>query len=189
MNGTVWAVAAALALGGAVSDIPTNPQDLPAPTDRQIAASLQRWGTDDQLRRSVQRWSVDGSVQRLVEESTSSSGTTLTLLSDILFDFGKSTIGASARDAIEERAEDIPKGAKVSVDGHTDSIGSTSANRKLSRERAQAVARILAKARPDLDLTATGHGDSDPVADNTVDGEDNPEGRQQNRRVEISYED
>ena len=38
------------------------------------------------------------------------------------------------------------------------------------------------------DLTVTGHGDTDPVAPNSKGGEDNPEGRAENRRVEIRYD-
>jgi outer membrane protein OmpA-like peptidoglycan-associated protein len=34
-------------------------------------------------------------------------------------------------------------------------------------------------------LSVEGHGEREPVAPNTVDGKDNPDGRQQNRRVEI----
>ena len=90
--------------------------------------------------------------------SVSGSTTTVTLLSDILFDFGTAKIDATARTAVEESAQSIPKGAKVTVEGHTDSIGSPSDNRTLSLQRAQAVAKVLADERPDLKLTVRGLG-------------------------------
>ena len=43
----------------------------------------------------------------------------------------------------------------------------------------------IREARPDLDLTVTGHGDSEPVAD---EGQGDPDARVQNRRVEIRYD-
>lgn len=168
--------------GGAVDD----PADLPEPSTDQIERSVRTW-TDDDIARSVRTWSLDDSVQPLAEEKKSGGQTTVTLLNDILFDFGKATIEKSARTAVEESVADIPKGAKVSVDGHTDSIGSSADNRKLSERRAQAVAKVVRSTRPDLRPKVTGHGEDDPVAANTRGGDDNPQGRQANRRVEITY--
>lgn len=45
---------------------------------------------------------------------------------------------------------------------------------------------MLRETRADLQLTVTGHGSRHPVAENQVDGEDNPAGRALNRRVEIN---
>lgn len=80
------------------------------------------------------------------------------------------------------------EGGAVSVDGHTGDVPYHRGNDVLSQERAQAVADAIAAARPDLDLTVTGHGGTDPVAPNSKGGEDNPEGRAENRRVEIRYD-
>ncbi|WP_282070526.1 OmpA family protein [Janibacter hoylei] len=184
MSTTAWLLAAALTLGtGAASD---GPDDLPEPRQELIDESVHTW-TDEHIERSVRTWSVDDSVQPLVDTLTSGSTTTVTLLSDILFNFGTAKVDATARTAVEESAQSIPKGAKVTVEGHTDSIGSPSDNRTLSLRRAQAVAKVLADERPDLKLTVRGLGESQPVADNTSGGEDNPAGRQKNRRVEISH--
>ncbi|GAB2505077.1 hypothetical protein GCM10027063_50410 [Promicromonospora xylanilytica] len=49
------------------------------------------------------------------------------------------------------------------------------------------MAGILRDARPDLRLTVKGHGERQPIAENEVDGKDNPAGRAKNRRVEVSY--
>lgn len=53
--------------------------------------------------------------------------------------------------------------------------------------RAQAVADAVAAARPDLVLEVAGRGEAEPAAPNEQGGEDNPEGREQNRRVELRY--
>jgi outer membrane protein OmpA-like peptidoglycan-associated protein len=63
--------------------------------------------------------------------------------------------------------------------GFADSSGSASANLELSRSRASAVNRYLAE-RGLTNVTSTGFGDALPVATN-----DTPEGREQNRRVEV----
>ena len=58
---------------------------------------------------------------------------------------------------------------------------------RLSQRRAEAVAAAVAAARPDLVLSTEGRGEADPVAPNDNGGEDNPDGRAANRRVEIRY--
>lgn len=47
---------------------------------------------------------------------------------------------------------------------------------------------MLTSENSDLDVTAKGYGESEPVAANEKGGEDDPEGRAKNRRVEIRYQ-
>ncbi|SDH80894.1 Outer membrane protein beta-barrel domain-containing protein [Vibrio xiamenensis] len=69
----------------------------------------------------------------------------------------------------------------IEIIGHTDSIGSEPDNLLLSEKRAQQVSLFLIANGIDSNLiTSNGVGETQPVADNTT-----PEGRQQNRRVEI----
>ena len=75
----------------------------------------------------------------------------------------------------------------MSIVGHTDSLGEDAYNLGLSQRRAEAVAAAVAASRPDLSLTTEGRGEADPVAPNDNGGEDNPDGRAANRRVEIRY--
>jgi len=77
------------------------------------------------------------------------------------------------------------------IEGHTDSKGSDAYNMRLSRERAQSVKQYLVDNGVAAErLTAKGYGESQPVAPNTEpDGSDNPEGRAENRRVEIHAAD
>jgi outer membrane protein OmpA-like peptidoglycan-associated protein len=69
----------------------------------------------------------------------------------------------------------------IVVEGHTDSTGSDAYNQSLSERRAWSVQRLLVErgVNPSR-ITAIGYGESRPVASN-----DNPGGRQLNRRVEI----
>ncbi|MES1982813.1 MAG: OmpA family protein [Pseudomonadota bacterium] len=72
---------------------------------------------------------------------------------------------------------------QLEVGGHADASGNKAVNQKLSEERASAVKRYLmhhgvAGSR----ITATGYGDTRPIADNQT-----VEGRTANRRVEVRY--
>jgi len=75
-----------------------------------------------------------------------------------------------------------PEIRRVRIEGHTDSVGGREANRELSGRRAEAVRRHLIEMNGvEADrLEAVGYGPDQPVA-----GNDTPEGRSQNRRVEF----
>ncbi len=69
----------------------------------------------------------------------------------------------------------------MEVSGHTDNVGSASFNKRLSKQRALAVKNYLVSKGVEQDrIVAVGYGFEKPVASN-----DTPEGRQQNRRVEM----
>lgn len=129
------------------------------------------------------------SVTKVEQETQDGDDTVISLVSDILFDFGKASIAGGAKGKIRKLVGDVPRGATVQVSGHTDSVGSKRFNQKLSRERAAAVAKVIKSARPDLQLRVKGYGESRPVEPNRKDGKDNPDGRAKNRRVEIRYQD
>jgi len=70
---------------------------------------------------------------------------------------------------------------KLSVEGHTDNVGGAAANKKLSENRAKSVTNeIVAGGIPAARVSAVGHGQESPVADNR-----NEAGRAKNRRVEL----
>ena len=75
-------------------------------------------------------------------------------------------------------------GTAVEVHGHTDNVGSVDANQKLSEERAFAVKTWLEQQSssnfPQGRVRVFAHGSTNPVAPNAT-----PDGRAQNRRVEI----
>ena len=70
---------------------------------------------------------------------------------------------------------------RISVEGHTDSVGSDASNQSLSEKRADAVRDFLVNAGVPSDrITAAGKGEAEPIATNKTTA-----GRQQNRRVEL----
>jgi len=105
------------------------------------------------------------------------------LPSGILFDVDKTEIKHAARESIAKAAEVLVKypDTYITVEGHTDSTGTTEYNQKLSERRADAVRdRLMRDGVPASRISIKGYGESDPVADNST-----PEGRQSNRRVQL----
>lgn len=107
----------------------------------------------------------------------------VTFDSGILFDFNKSSLKPEAKESLNKFAEKMADMSETNINvyGHTDNIGSAEANKKVSDQRAAAVAKYLtqkgiAKER----IVADGLSFDFPVADNSTE-----EGRAQNRRVEI----
>jgi len=70
--------------------------------------------------------------------------------------------------------------AKVIVQGHTDSVGSTRVNKKLSTQRASAVANYLYTLRGGYKIQYAGYGESHPISSN-----ESAAGRATNRRVDL----
>jgi outer membrane protein OmpA-like peptidoglycan-associated protein len=102
---------------------------------------------------------------------------------DILFDFNSSSLRSEARRTINDMSEVFARypDTTITVEGHTDAIGSNDYNQNLSEQRAEAVASYIRGQGVDRSrLISRGFGKTDPVATN-----DTPEGRQLNRRVEI----
>lgn len=116
-------------------------------------------------------------------------GAKLTLPEDILFDFDSSELRSDTGDVMDQLVQVIDTtDDDITIIGHTDSEGEDSYNQELSEERANAILDALVEAGVEENrLNAEGKGASEPIADNTnSDGSDNPEGRQQNRRVEVT---
>jgi outer membrane protein OmpA-like peptidoglycan-associated protein len=115
----------------------------------------------------------------------------IALSGDILFDFDKDTLRPDAFPTLQKVAEIIAgyPGAPVLIEGYTDSKGKDSYNLKLSDRRAASVKKwLVEKAGADAGHIKTkGWGEAKPVAPNeNPDGSDDPDGRQKNRRVEIT---
>lgn len=118
----------------------------------------------------------------IADTRTESRGFIVTL-PGIFFDTGRSTLKPGARNVLSRIADQLltnPK-LRVTIEGHTDSVGSDDANMKLSRKRAEAVRDFLVQrgVAPSV-FAIDAKGESSPVATN-----DTPAGRQQNRRVEL----
>ena len=114
----------------------------------------------------------------------------LIIKSDTLFDVGSSTLSDPARETLDGLAAAIQRRwptAPVQVRGHTDATGSASANQTLSEQRATNVATYLSSRGIDRSrLTSVGLASTVPVVlEKNPDGSDNPNGRRENRRVEL----
>jgi OmpA-OmpF porin, OOP family len=100
------------------------------------------------------------------------------------FDFDKSVIRKSDMAELQKAVDFIKKypGYQVSIEGHTDSIGTDKYNQALSERRAAAVKAYLLKQGvvDSQRIKSVGYGESRPVASNKT-----KEGRFENRRVEI----
>lgn len=105
----------------------------------------------------------------------------------IHFDFNRANIRPESEIILETLTGAIhaqPAIMKLSIEGHTDNIGSDARNMALSQARARAVYRYLVDhgINPQR-LSYKGYGQRYPVADNTT-----PEGRARNRRVNFIIE-
>jgi len=111
-------------------------------------------------------------------------GVLVWLPDNVLFDFGKATLDPVRSTPYMDRVALLLKEKttkSVSLEGHTDSIGSENANLVLSVARATAVRQALLERQvPEGRITAVGYGLSKPIAPN-----DSEAGRRLNRRVEI----
>lgn len=111
----------------------------------------------------------------------------LVTLGDVLFEFGKSDLLASAAPRMDKLADFLNQypDRKVLIEGYTDSVGSESFNQRLSEQRAAAIERALVQRGIDRSrFTLRGYGKNYPVASNA-----NAEGRALNRRVEVVIAD
>jgi outer membrane protein OmpA-like peptidoglycan-associated protein len=104
-------------------------------------------------------------------------------LGDVLFDTGKAELKPGAERKLDQLAQflkDHPD-RRVEIDGFTDSVGSDSYNEQLSLNRADSVKdALMGRGIDAARVTTEGFGKEYPVASN-----DDPSGRQLNRRVEV----
>lgn len=111
-------------------------------------------------------------------------GVQIVLPDTVLFESGKADIHNGQAQAYLERIAYLltTKTSKiVSVEGHTDNVGSATFNQKLSEQRALAVKKVLLELKvPEQRMTTVGYSYLHPVASNTTE-----DGRKFNRRTEI----
>jgi outer membrane protein OmpA-like peptidoglycan-associated protein len=125
---------------------------------------------------------MQAELAKLAQTRTTERGFIVTL-PGLFFDTGKSVLKAGARNTLTRIADQlrINDQLSVTIEGHTDSVGSDSSNQTLSEKRAAAVRDYLvSRGVPAGRMSVTGLGETTPVATN-----DTAAGRQQNRRVEL----
>ncbi|MCC5887062.1 MAG: OmpA family protein [Gammaproteobacteria bacterium] len=172
--------------------------------DRSKAAAEQARGDADRARSDSERMAREGALAR--EESSAAAaraaedaaelqrqievlqaeatdrGLVLTL-GDLLFAFDSADLRAgltSNLDRLVTFLQEYPNRNAV-IEGHTDNVGNAEYNRNLSQRRADSVRLYLVEQGVEPGrLSASGFGQSRPLADNNSDS-----GRERNRRVEI----
>jgi outer membrane protein OmpA-like peptidoglycan-associated protein len=156
---------------------------LQAEQARQQAEQAQQQAELAQAERERARQELRDALSRIVEIRETAEGLILNL-PGISFQFGSAELTPEARESLSKVAGvlQITEGYRISIEGHTDSIGSREVNLELSEQRAENVKEFLVERGLPADaiVSLEGFGPDRPVADNET-----PEGRQQNRRVEI----
>ena len=146
-----------------------------------------------QLELQRKQLQMEEAARKELQIKETEEAVTMKLEGDVLFDFDKAEIRPEAEETLDKVGSVIsqfPDG-KVLIEGHTDSKGLPDVNLGLSKRRAEAVKDWLVKKKgvPESIITTRGFGETKPVTPNTnPDGSDNTQGRQQNRRVEITVE-
>jgi outer membrane protein OmpA-like peptidoglycan-associated protein/tetratricopeptide (TPR) repeat protein len=105
------------------------------------------------------------------------------VLKNIFFDFSKYDLKPESQvelDKVVQLMQDNPT-VKIQIEGHTDNVGTSADNMKLSENRAKSVVNYLVSKNISITrLTAKGFGATKPIADNKTE-----EGKAQNRRTEL----
>lgn len=151
----------------------------------QTSAALEEAQTELARREAADRERINTMQQELAKlaETRNTERGFIVTLPGLFFDSGQSALKPGARNTLAKIADQlrVSQDAQISIEGHTDSVGSEEYNQTLSEKRAAAVrdyliSRGLAAAK----INIAGQGEAAPVASN-----DTPSGRQQNRRVEL----
>lgn len=106
------------------------------------------------------------------------------LARDVLFEFNSDQLQPEAKESLKRLVDYLnrpPGFTSLTIEGHTDSVGSAVYNQSLSQRRAETVRGALVElGAPAAKVKAIGYGESRPIADNG-----NFQGRAMNRRVEF----
>ncbi|WP_462401925.1 OmpA family protein [Pseudomonas sp. Marseille-QA0332] len=110
------------------------------------------------------------------------------VIRDVHFEFDSARLTAADRqhlDSVAARLRQEAANVRLSVTGHTDSVGSDAYNQRLSQRRAHAVTDYLVSTGVPRSsfVSVSGAGESQPVADNSTES-----GRAMNRRTEIKIQ-
>jgi len=188
---TAEAAAKAAAEGRQVAEAQTADARQQADTARQQATTAQETAARAQAEADSIRKKAEAEVNRLeaalgqiAETRRTALGLVMNLGSDHLkFEFDRAELMAADRELLSRIAGILltSHDYTVSVNGHTDDVGSAAYNQKLSERRAAAVRDYLVKAglSPEI-LSVQGHGKSLPLVPGASEA-----ARAKNRRVEL----
>jgi outer membrane protein OmpA-like peptidoglycan-associated protein len=164
---------------------------LEADTARQEATSAKETAAKAQAEAERIRQQAEKEMRRLeealgqvAETRRTALGVVMNLGSDYLkFEFDRAELRPEDRELLSRIAGILltSQDYTVSVNGHTDDVGTDDYNKRLSERRAQAVRDYLVKAGlPAEIVSVTGHGKSLPLVKGSTDA-----ARAKNRRVEL----
>ncbi|MGH3314452.1 MAG: OmpA family protein, partial [Streptomyces sp.] len=117
------------------------------------------------------------------EDSTGK--TKFTLQAEVLFPKNSWKLNSGAKSRIKDIADEVEtqKATELNVFGFTDNLGSYAHGKTLSKKRANAVQQALAKElNSTIAFNVRGYSEDYPIADNNTE-----DGREKNRRVEVSF--
>ena len=133
---------------------------------------------------------VEDAVMTQTEVNTTLNSGDMLSINSIMFVYGKVQLLEESQPELDKIVNYMNeyKEVKLVINGHTDSKGNASYNRRLSSARAHKIRNYLRNAGiKNSRMETHGYGESEPIADNqNADGSDNPTGRQKNRRVEFT---
>lgn len=165
-------------LSTAQQQIVQQQEQLKAAQEQRDMADQQRIAAEKRAQQAQADLARIGSVRQ------EQRGMVITLSGSVLFVSGKADLLPEAIARLNEVAQVLgrqDKDSKIVVQGFTDSQGGETFNLELSRRRADAVRDFLVSHGIAADrITSEGYGEARPIASNAT-----PEGRANNRRVEI----
>jgi outer membrane protein OmpA-like peptidoglycan-associated protein len=163
-----------------------NARDQLATAGAQLAGSAQQLEAEKKAHTDADKRAKEA-IDRLAASigavKQESRGLVITLSGSVLFASNKDTLLPGAEERLGQVAYALKTqdDHKIVVEGHTDSQGTAASNQGLSDRRARSVVTYLvSRGIPTDQIRAEGLGSTRPVADNG-----SPEGRANNRRVEI----
>jgi len=162
---------------------------------RQQTAAAEQRASGAQLQAAVSQANAVDAQQRAAQlqqrltdlQARQTERGMLVTLGDVLFESNRSTVRPSAQASLHKLADYLAQypSRRILIEGHTDNIGTASANEALSLRRAEAVDMALNGMGVARQRVATiGYGEEFPVADNATDTS-----RALNRRVEVYIAD
>jgi outer membrane protein OmpA-like peptidoglycan-associated protein len=165
-------------------DLSQTRSDLAA-SERNGQATAEKLSAEQVARADAEKRAADSqaALAKLAAVKDEPRGMVITLSGSVLFASNRAVLLPEARTRLDQVAEVLltTRERNLTVEGYTDSQGSVNYNLDLSQRRADAVRSYLVERGYQGDLIqAHGLGKGSPVADNS-----SPEGRANNRRVEI----
>jgi outer membrane protein OmpA-like peptidoglycan-associated protein len=159
-----------------------------AASERSGEATAEKLSAEQEARAAAEKRAADAqaALAKLAAVKEEPRGMVITLSGSVLFASNRAVLLPEARTRLDQVAEVLltTRERHLTVEGHTDSQGSVNFNLDLSQRRADAVRSYLVERGYQGDLIqAHGMGKGSPIADNA-----SPEGRANNRRVEIVIE-